>query len=374
MSTTASRLAASFAMGATVALWFGCSSTPPAAVCDSSTCLQGNTCITGFATYEDEQNNTPDTKCRLQCSAPEDCPFDYHCVAGGKMQDGGGDASYCEKDKKEDFLPGDGYFTKGPGVWGDKCDPTKGFDQNPDCDTGQSFWCYGTSPTDGNSYCTQYQCGDDSDCPGGWWCATVNDTPSVTAVKRAVPGGWGADHTTSVCMPRVYNVNPGTYCSPCKSDLDCPLNTGIKQHCATTDQGDQVCAVECQSDNNCPFDQHCGSVDGIDSNVCLPNAGTCKPTGDFCSPCTSDKDCGGGFCVQADYSTEHFCTAPSGTTCKVVNNALQSTCPGAVTGGAGVTCSYNALFTFPLNQCVGLYNFGSGANANKVFGCWTRAH
>jgi hypothetical protein len=349
--------------------------------CDPTQCRQGNDCISGWAFYADylkgdKSNQT--TECRLKCSAPTDCPFNFHCVPSDSGQ------GYCAKDRAPGFLGGD-YKPAQPGAaaaaapWGVACQPGDGFDNNKACDTAQSFWCYGTSPTDANAYCTQYQCGDDADCPGGWWCATINDSPNVAAAKR---GDWGKAGVTSLCMPRAYNLKPGSYCAPCKTDLDCPTNDSTPQHCVSADANggaELVCAAECTDDHNCPLDYTCQDP-GSGTPVCVPRAATCitKPAdAQFCTPCHSDADCDAinGYCVMADYSTEHYCTTKSGVACSVSNNTLTAQCP-KTTGtptNAGVSCAYNGIdFAFPKDQCFGLVNFGTGTNAAQVGGCWTK--
>jgi len=342
------------------------------AACDPAQCLQGNDCIAGYYAYADAiTNNTAvkTTACRLKCNAPTDCPFDYTCVASDSGQ------GYCAKDRVSpfvghDYMPKDNGEAAGGSPWGDPCDPTKGLDSNPDCDMSQTFWCYGVSPTDANAFCTQFQCTDDADCPGGWWCATVNDSPSVTASKRT---DWGT--TTTVCLPRADDQKPGSYCAPCKSDVDCPKNGDTAQHCTSADANggsETVCAPECATDDNCPADQKC-SDPGTGTSVCVPRAGTCKGDGTLCSPCHSDADCAagaGGYCVQADYSTEHFCTAPTDTCTYSQTTGYADDCPklsdlpAAInppnTTTDGIGCSYSPSQGIPLKQCYAGNVFGLG--------------
>jgi hypothetical protein len=342
------------------------------AKCDPTQCLQGNDCISGYAQKSDYlagDASKKTTACRLKCSTPTDCPFNYTCVADDNGQ------GYCTKDRTPaavgaDYTPTTKGEPAGGSPWGDACDPTKGLDQNPDCDSADYFWCYGVSPTDGNAFCTQFQCSDDADCPGGWWCATVNDTPNVTTSKRP---DWGT--TTTVCLPRAYNTKPGSYCAPCKSDVDCPKNGDAAQHCVSADGSggaETVCSTECQNDGNCPFDQKCVDT-GIGVSTCVPRAGTCKGDGSLCSPCHSDKECqagAGGYCVNADYSTEHFCTAPTPTCTYSSTTGFSDSCPKLAdlpasvappnTTTDGIGCSYQSSMGIPLKQCYGGNVFGLG--------------
>jgi hypothetical protein len=34
---------------------------------------------------------------------------------------------------------------------------------------------------DTNAFCTFIGCRADSDCPGGWWCARVDDAPNASS-------------------------------------------------------------------------------------------------------------------------------------------------------------------------------------------------
>lgn len=354
------------------AIWAaGCSSEAP--TCDPAKCATGNQCITGFATADAEQSGKGAVEaCRLPCTKQEACPFDYHCASGGNNNT----IDYCIPDRPP--APGKPYVKKDSGQWGTPCDPTKGLNANPACDSDQAFWCYGNAPSDGSAFCTQYQCKDDGDCKGGWWCATVNNGPSVASPNRS----FGATETTTVCLPRAWNLNPNTSCAPCKADIDCPLNEGKAQYCVTVgDQGEKVCAVQCSTDKNCTSDAACSvppAADETGESVCMPRAGTCKGDGGFCSPCHSDKDCTDGFCITADYSTEHFCTKKSGVPCvaTVSGNSLTLTasdCPASPTGGT-VSCfdstrNGKAQPASPvLDQCYGLYNFGG----NNLPGCWSK--
>ena len=351
------------------------------AKCDPNQCLPKNECVTGYAKTADAftaDATKKTTACRLRCTAQTDCPFNYTCVADDQGK------GYCAKDNLN-YPPAQpsGEVAGGP-PWGVPCDPSKGFDQNPDCDFNNSFWCYGTSPTDANSFCTQFECTGDADCPGGWWCATINDSPNVTgpcAPGTSLAAGnckvirpqWGPDHTITACLPRAYNTKPGTYCAPCQSDVDCPTNGSSPQHCVSADANggaEKVCAPECSGDANCPLDQKCADP-GTGTAVCVPRAATCKGDGSLCSPCHSDTDCstsaGQGYCVQADYSTEHFCTSATATCTYNSTSGFTDNCPALPdaakppnTTTDGVGCTYNGSQGLPLKQCYGGNVFGLG--------------
>lgn len=363
-----------FAVGfAGAAAFVGCSSpvvpvTDAGPSCSDSACKPGNRCV----------DDGKATACRLTCTTNDTtlaraCPFNYTCIdALGKANTPKGESvNYCAQDAHV-LKP------QAKGQWGASCSPSGGFDANPDCDSAQKFFCHGVLPTDGNAFCTQYDCTADTDCRAGWWCATVNTTPNVVTLKRA----FGPDQVRSVCLPRQWNLKPGTYCAPCKTDLDCPLNENLPQHCLDPGSGEKVCSTECSNDKNCTLDAACVPNDDLGLSTCLPRAGTCGPfvpKGDapFCSPCHSDSDCGGeGYCLDAESSTEHFCSAKSKVKCAVQNNMLTSDCPppSASASNLGVSCTYSVLSNdfAPLDQCFELVQFGTNAGQpTRVAGCWT---
>lgn len=354
--------------------------------CDPTQCLKGDSCIQGWQNYDDATKgdmSNQTTECRLTCKAPTDCPFNYHC-----FDPGAGAQAYCVKDRASaTFTPTSMGEAAGGAPWGVPCSPTHGapdaFASNSDCDSKDNFWCYGISPTDANSFCTQFQCGSDGDCPGGWWCATINDSPNVTTARRGLtvtmpPSTYNWGSTTTVCLPRAYNLTPGTYCAPCKSDVECPTNNGNPQHCVPADgmsSKETICAVECTADSNCPLDYHCGSANG--QMVCLPRAATCVGSSfsmgagknQFCDPCHSDTDCSsiGGFCTLADYSTEHFCTAATPTCTCTSGSGCMDTCPPVPAGAKppntttdGEACTADTTTGLPAKQCYAGGQFGLG--------------
>jgi hypothetical protein len=299
-----------------------------AAPCDPSQCAPKNECIA------DGQGVT---KCRLPCAAQSECPFNYQCAANQPK-------NFCVKSSVE--------LQKKDGQYGTPCKPTDGFDNNPACDASQGFACYAETPTDGAAYCTRYDCQSDLDCTGGYWCATINEAPNATTVKRS----FGA--TRTVCLKR-------TYCAPCKGDIDCPVVDGKKQICATDANGAGFCTTECTANNQCALDAKC-TDEGQPAKVCVPKAGVCKGDGSLCSPCYSDADCPDGACVKANYSTEKFCTVKSGVPC--TDTARQ--CPAA-SNGWRVGCISTVDPDYPKDACVGVVRFDDGTRAQYVIGCWT---
>jgi hypothetical protein len=350
--------------------------------CNQAKCASGNQCI------DDGSGSGP--TCHEACTA-QSCPFGWYCNDGATQSptaaQSGTPTSWC--------VQGTTPLTQTDGQWGTPCLPGGGEGNNKACDVGDSFACYGQTPTDANSFCTLFGCQADTDCPGGWWCATVDNAPNVGTTIRS----FGA--TRTVCRPREYcatclmdhdcpasaggtqqhcvqtgggadgGVTPG-YCAPqcgstadcaldakcqsqwsvctpaqgtsCKSDDDCPPTSGTYQHC---DSG--TCTPECGSAADCTgMSQQCTSL-----SACQPRAGTCKGAGDFCSPCRADSDCqANAYCLYADYSTERYCSAPmSAGTCPpdttgmgyTINAPPKGDCPAAPSGSAASVAGKGAV-------------------------------
>ncbi len=337
-----------------------------AAVCEQSACKSGNVCV----------NDGTEDKCRLPCAAPADCPAGYKC---SENPGPGGDEkvkSFCTSiaDVADGgSVPNISKITpKDKGQWGFPCNPSKGYANNPDCDSEQNFWCYAETPTDGEAYCTQYQCGNvaekklnNNECAGGYECEFINVGPRADKEKRTF------NEVDTACIKRAY-------CSPCKGDFECNPIRGGKTHCAKDKNDNGYCTPECSSDSQCQLDADCKDVNGI--KMCVPRAGLCVGDGNLCSPCRSDANCNDGQCVRATYSDERFCTKKSGVACRVVNEKLESQCPTTpedvkAAGALGVSCITVANDPdVQKDQCLGFVQFGTnGGKPLPGLGCWTRA-
>jgi hypothetical protein len=380
------------------------SASPPAPKCVPSQCAMGNDCI------DDGSGAGP--SCHKTCSHPGgDCPSGWYCNDGQPK-------SWCVQNTTS--------YPAATGQW-TACEPPKE-SNNPACDSADGFACYGISPTDANAFCTVFGCQADSDCPGGWWCATVNDAPNVTTVHST----FGS--TRQVCMPREY-------CAPCQLDHDCTLMAnGSPQHCVTDTQGNGYCTSRCGGSGDCRLDaqcvphwklclpgnaaqtcsrdedcppsaqnvaQHCdfgpsgdagpaaqgvcapecGSDSDCDpsqaqhcqdsyATYCAPRAGVCDGDGSLCAPCRSDADCkGGGFCLDAPYSDERFCSQAAKATCPSGAALPGNACPAKTGSQASVACTTEGSDFAPTNQCIGLVTIGaSTGQASQVPGCWTVSH
>jgi len=419
---------------AALVLAIGCSSSPTAMCGRSPACASGSVCV--------DDGSGAGKKCEKACTQQADCPINSFCNDAQP-------SSWC--------APSTYPVPQQPGQWGAPCPAG--------CDTGDGFDCYGVSPTDPNAFCTMPDCATDSDCPGGWWCATVNLTPNHTTVRRVFDG-----QTRAWCLPRQY-------CATCRMDHDCAKAAdGTQQHCVQQDAaGNGLCAPQCGSNATCPLDavcqlqwgvcaqagckqdadcqpnggaekcfggacelpckkdadcaasngapQHCGQAGAcvakacasdddcppaagtfqhcnggactpecstsadcnaatgdqacVPLSVCTPRAGGCVGDGTFCSPCRSDADCNGGYCVNAQYSTERFCSAATvgGVACPATAAPPSTTCPklpaNASAKGFGCTTSADGSLA-PANQCVGEVPFGmSQGQVVYVAGCFS---
>jgi hypothetical protein len=308
-----------------------CSSSSTAASCDSSQCAAGNKCLP----------LNGETKCRKTCSSNSDptasCPFGYTCVSESPEP-------FCVKENA-------GVTKSSLGQWGAPCNAADGLDHNKACDSDQSFWCFGLSPTDGDAYCTRYDCTADLDCGPGFYCGTANMYPDVTTVKRAY------NQTEKVCLKR-------DYCAPCNADLDCLPIGGRTAHCVADDNGAGFCALECDKTASCNYDAQC--LNFGDYNACYPRAGSCVGDGSLCSPCRSDADCGDdGICVKGEYTQEKSCAKKSPSAC------ASKDCPGKPgnlpSSSTGIGCPTKAYEEVPAGYCAGFYTLGQ---ANDV-GCYS---
>jgi hypothetical protein len=254
------------------------------------------------------------------------------------------------------------------GQWGFTCLATGGEAQNPACDSAQGFKCYGQNPSDGAAFCTIFDCKDDTDCRGGWACATVNAAPNVTTDVRSPIG-----MTRKVCLPRGY-------CDACTSDIDCPTVSGRVQRCVADTAGAKFCSSTCTSDSNCASEARCtggggsgGTSDGGSGDLfCFPRAGTCVGDGSVCAPCHSDADCPKGACIKSDFSTERSCTVQSKVPCSIAGGgALVSDCPPLILReqtDAMLSCEVLPMsHLIPQNQCFGYIQFADGVQP----GCYT---
>jgi len=313
----------------------------------TASCKEGNACIA---------DKSGAVECRLTCAsqngAADGCPVNYYCTTGSTG------AQYCQKTTYP--------IEEGPGTWGASCIAKKGV-SGEDCNTAAGFGCYAESPS-AAGICTLYNCAADSDCKGGFFCATVNKNPSADSKARSF------GETQKVCIPR-------DYCAPCEHDIDCPIIDGASQVCARDGAGKRFCTTECTGDKGCKDQATCrpradqGEADK-EGNVCVPRFGTCKGKGDLCDPCRSDADCAtGAICTGeafGNYNTEKFCTRKVAdcADCKGLVGKMDDPYLRGNVASFACLSKADASFDFPPNQCFGLVQFGASADAN-VLGCYT---
>jgi hypothetical protein len=236
-----------------------------------------------------------------------------------------------------------------PGCTQDKCKP---------------LVCLSAAPAGGadeGAYCTLQDCHADTDCPGGYWCATVADPHQICGGPKPGPN---CGTTTDPCVDPTMDAANGTTfvkgpfctlrnecrlrgaCDACTSDLDCSITAG--RHCTEVGSA-KFCVADCATDEDC--------IDGYACTMgeCAPRSGACVGMGKFCETCHDDTDCGTGLeCLQFETGGERVC----------VNLALpcaaDTDCPTAPSGLHG-WCNVDASpFT-----CLIPMNSGSGK-----FTCW----
>jgi hypothetical protein len=270
---------------------------PSAGRCGKSTCSAGTACV------DDGSDAGP--SCQKLCTRQSDCPFNSYCNDAKPH-------AWCA----QSTLP----VPQFSGQFGDPCLPTGG-ENNAACDTVDTFGCYGISPTDANAFCTILDCTADSDCKGGWWCATIDVAPNVSSTTRS----FGKSRTA--CLPR-------TYCASCQSDHDCSAAPdGQPQHCVPDSAGGSFCSNACGKDANCPLDAQCKAPWAVCAPRTCANDGDCQKYapkeacfGGTCQlPCNRDTDCppsnglpqhcdsGSGACVPQSCNNDDDCPPAAGT-------------------------------------------------------------
>ena len=249
--------------------------------------------------------------CRKVCTQQGQCPGGSYCNDGQPQ-------SWC--------VPSTLELTRGAGQWGTPCSASGGRDANPACDSYDNFLCYGAAPTDANAFCTYFDCVLDADCPGGWWCATVDDAPNVLIASRS----FGATSTNRVCLPRQY-------CAPCQMDHDCsPAQDGSQEHCVagTADPGGgSLCAPQCATIDDCPLDATCVPQWGVCAAHRCTTDGDCQAngSGETCVGGACKLACAGDAdCPPADGMPQHCTAGPVGGVCAAQACLSDDDCPPAL--------------------------------------------
>lgn len=306
--------------------------------------------------------------CRLTCEVHEHCGSTGACTAT-KEDASSKSVRVCEPDG----------FPRGSGEYGAPCP------YGTECAEG--FECIGAGPGDANAYCTLRGCGDDEQCPTGFFCSTQREArpPCEEAcgfagrdARDCVPDaeiGPGrafecgrASLTYRVCLKRGF-------CNACETDADCLGRPN--QVCAKDRSGEKACTVLCdRSVNSCPWGSAavCGLWDEeLGKETCAHRFGRCTGDGSGCHPCLDDDDCPRGLCQENRFTGERFCVdleancdCPEGTAVSCSGGGCPLTPapasqPMACFGGTELAGS---VFE---NTCVGAIGAGT---AGEHFGCW----
>lgn len=247
---------------------FGCGS-EPGPRCDPARCNAGNICV---------QN-----QCMLPCARHVDCPNAYECreIEGQAV---------CAKSALESEW-GEGLFGSGCAYLGDE-----------ECAADRGFVCIGRVG-DPDAYCSKSPCTTDADCPGNYWCQTVEraNGPQKACIRRS-------------------------FCAPADSVTEC---NDADATFGRDEQGNGWCLKSCSgADPN-----SCGGGNGClktgDSWQCWPRSRTCTPSKSFCGRCTSRLDCpAGALCLTEQYTKERYCTQPctEGQACPATQDGVAAKC------------------------------------------------
>ncbi|GAC1352023.1 MAG: hypothetical protein NVSMB1_10790 [Polyangiales bacterium] len=314
------------------------------AKCAPDKCLPSNTCIANA--------------CALVCTSHLDCLADGSQTCQPSVEDVTGKAvNVCAASGK---AAGIGL----PCPNGNEC--------------AQGFRCISAGVGDADAYCTNEDCGSDTDCAAGFYCGVARDPHAICG---SMPPKGNSDYcgkTTEPCVEPAHFNDTGTRyvegpicllrhvcmkrrgCVACKTDLDCSRVPG--QKCATI-AGEQRCAHACARDGDCEADAKCDLALG----ACVPRAGACKGSGKVCDPCVNDLDCGG-------VGSTLGCSRVSSSMRACLDYAFAVTCMGdadcpVVASGKHGACLDEARMVKPDNPLYRKCVFPFDPVANKS-SCW----
>lgn len=153
---------------------------------------------------------------------------------------------------------------------------------------------------DALAYCTNLDCADDMQCPGGYYCGITRTPHTICGLMPEKGNNTTCGKTLDPCIdPATFGMG-NTYfegslcllrkqcqrrdrCADCTTDLDCTIKG---QHCVQSGTGNH-CLRTCGKLTDCPDGTACVS------GSCQPlYAGGCEGKGEFCAPCINDEDCG----------------------------------------------------------------------------------
>ena len=398
--------AAAAALAFLVAPPLGCSSGDDGAPqCVSSRCPAGNECI--------DDGSGKGLACHQVCTSLE--PVRLQFVLQRRAAE--------ELVRREYLSPS---RSSPSGQWGAGCVPTGGETNNPSCDGADGFWCYGTSPTDANSFCTVFGCTVDTDCPGGWWCAhgqrgaehpeqldvlraharrvpaanvlrSLQARPRLPRGRRRHAAALRAGHAGQRLLhERVRDrrqLPPRRDVQELAEPLHPRAGSELQERRRLPARGRRLPALRrvaaarpsAAADSDCLASLRAGAVRRGRCacrrrlrargkcqyrGLCTPRAGVCVGNGGFCSPCRSDADCTNGYCISSvPYSTERFCSVKS---TRIPCDTTNPNPPGCPAHQAADNWTVNACVTTPANQCEGFVVLGASTGVGPgAPGCWT---
>ncbi len=308
------------------------------------------------------------------CAFGHECDGVYQCPDGGPCSPQGGGATCapaeCALTTQYKACP-DG--TACTGAEGDACAP----------EACKPLLCRSSGEGDAEAYCTTYDCKTDLDCAAGFYCGVRRLPTNICGTTKGDeepcldPSQFTAGDATfqegpssllrNTCLKR--NI-----CSPCVTANDCSLSGDLT--CVDI-AGVKSCTKPCRVDGDCNDDAYCFSTAAAapcgnapcDDGLCLPRAGSCRGTGEFCQPCLNDLDCsppgsGGTMaCIEAgtgmrgcfDTSFPDSCTA-------------DADCPESPSGLRGECLDEGEQLT-PSDDLYGRCYLPYLSSANK-FQCW----
>ena len=302
--------------------------------CEQAKCGDGYACV--------------DNKCALLCAVHAECGdgLSQECVSV-KEDETAKDIAICQATAEGSVGIKCPNNTECDGVFacpdGKKCDPACVGDACPcAADKCQPLFCRTTGVGDADAFCTLRDCHADSECPGGFWCATTRDPHQICGTTKGNNDSCGK--TTDACVDPAQNEANGTtyaegsicalrtecrvrrQCAPCETDLDCSVIAG--QRCKQL-ADEKVCVRDCRSDGDCEAGFKC------EESSCIPRFGACVGAGNFCEPCRNDLDCGdkdsGKACVSWGGSERMCIDVTLSKSCTTDND-----CPAAPDGTHGL--------------------------------------
>ncbi|MCB9608677.1 MAG: hypothetical protein H6716_18955 [Polyangiaceae bacterium] len=333
---------------------------------DSDTQEEINACVTGPCTSNAGCDIRPGYHCIDSECVQAECVEHSNCVGGICKTDGsdadGNTVNYCAAAPSGE--------KRGPGEYGSSC-------PGGAADCADGFRCFGRGEGDVYSYCTEFDCSQDSDCGTGFHCGRVRvgDAPCADTCT-GIPGD-----TAAGCVPAA-DIGAGKkyecgalnlmrnvcikneYCAECQTDEDCLGEAN--QICAKGPDGKKQCTVACDPTvDSCPWGaaSECKVFDtdrGIPT--CGHKFGACTGSGAGCEPCVDDGDCGPqGICLDSSFTGERYCLDLS-FTCDCTGLAKSDISQACKGGGCPKTPGGLDMY------CFGFLNDPTSPIDNKCYG------